>query len=93
MSDPFAESSMPWWRRMWRRARTNSAPKRYAGPAGAIGPIVALGVSTHGMDLAHEIVFVFALFVIPPALVEIWWKQRTRRESERLFVLPDERQE
>jgi hypothetical protein len=91
MPDPFAEPSTPWWRRMWRRARTDGAPKRYAAPAGAIGPIVALmGGSAHGLDLAHRIVFAIALFGVPPALVEIWWKQHRRRDDERLLVLPEE---
>jgi hypothetical protein len=90
MTDPFAESSTPWWRRMWRRARTDSAPKRYAAPAGAIGPIVALMSSTHGYDLSHKIVFFFALFVVPPTLVEAWWKQHRRREDERVLVFPEE---
>ena len=74
---------------MWR-ARTDGAPKRYAAPAGAIGPIVALMASTHDVDLARKLVFGFVLFVVPPALVEIWWKQRHRRADERLLVFPDE---
>jgi len=74
---------------MWR-ARTDGAPKRYAAPAGAIGPIVALMGSTHGDDFSHKIVFFFALFVVPPALVEVWWKQRRRREDERVLVFPDD---
>ena len=89
MTDPFAESPTPWWRRMWR-ARTDGAPKRYAAPAGAIGPITALTGSTHGYDLSHKIAFFFALFVVPPALVEAWWKRHRRREDERVLVFSEE---
>lgn len=89
MTDPFAESSTPWWRGMWH-ARTEGAPKLYTAPAGAIGPIVALMSSTHGYDLSHKIVFFLALFVVPPALVEAWWKRRRRREDERVLVWPEE---
>jgi hypothetical protein len=74
---------------MWR-ARSDGAPKRYAAPAGAIGPLVALMGGAHGYDLPHKLVFFFVLFVVPPALVEIWWKQRRRRVDERLLVFPDE---
>jgi hypothetical protein len=89
MTNPFAESTTPWWRRMWR-ARTDGAPKRYTVPAGAIGPVAGLMDSAHGHDLSHNVVFFLALFVIPPALVETWWKQRRRREGERVLVFPHE---
>jgi hypothetical protein len=90
MSDPFGETQEPWWRRIWRSDRADRAPKRYAVPAGAVGPIVALTTSTHGMDVVTKIVVGFALFVALPALVEIWWKQRRRREDERLLIVPGE---
>ncbi len=90
MSDPFAERPTPWWRRIWRRDGTESAPKRYAVPAGAVGPTVALMTSTHGMDRVTKVVLGMVAFVAPPALVEIWWKQRRRRADERLLVFPDE---
>jgi hypothetical protein len=84
MPDPFGETQTPWWRRIWRRDRGNSAPRRYAVPAGLVGPIVALTTNTHGMDIVTKIVLGFALFVALPALVEIWWKQRRRRADEQL---------
>ena len=90
MSDPFAERPIPWWRRIWRREGADSVPKRYAVPAGSVGPIVALTTNTHGMDIVTKVVLGFALFMALPALVEIWWKQRRRRADERLLVFPDE---
>jgi hypothetical protein len=89
MSDPFGETQDPWWRRIWLRDGADSVPKRYAVPAGLVGPIAALTISTHGMDVVTKIVVGFVLFVGLPALVEIWWKQRRRREDERLSFLPD----
>jgi hypothetical protein len=89
MSDPFAERPRPWWRRIWRRDGADGVPRRYAVPASAVGPIVALTTNTHGMNIVTKLVLGFALFVALPALVEIWWKQRRRRDGERLLVLPD----
>jgi hypothetical protein len=60
------------------------------GSGRGIGPIAALMDSAHGNDLSHKIVFIFALFVIPPALVEAWWKQRCRREDERVLIIHDD---
>jgi hypothetical protein len=90
MSDPFAERQTPWWQRIWRRDQRDRVPKRYAVPASSVGPIVALTINTHGMDIVTKIVLGFALFMALPALVEIWWKQRHRRVDERLLVFPDE---
>ncbi|MFI4993106.1 MAG: hypothetical protein ACHQCH_05760 [Solirubrobacterales bacterium] len=42
------------------------------------------------MDVVTKIVVGFVLFVGLPALVEIWWKQRRRREDERLLIGPGE---
>jgi hypothetical protein len=84
MSDPFGETQEPWWRRIWRRDGADRAPRRYAVPAGLVGPMVALTTSTHGMGVVTKIVVGFVLFVALPALVEIWWKQRRRRAEERL---------
>ena len=36
--DPFGEKAVPWWRTVFRGK--GRAPKRYAGVAGALGPIV-----------------------------------------------------
>jgi hypothetical protein len=62
-------------------------------PAGAIGPLITLGVSSHGMDLPAKLAVGGVLFLGPPALVELWWRQRCRREDERLLVSPSDRQE
>jgi hypothetical protein len=40
------------------------------------------------MDPVSEIVFFFALFVAPPALVEMWWRQRRWRADAKLQLLP-----
>jgi hypothetical protein len=58
-----------------------------------IGPLIALGLSPHGMDASVTLVVIAALFVAPPALVELWWKQRARREGERLLISPSDRNE
>ena len=69
MPDPFGEAPEPLWRRL---TRASTAPKRYAVPAGAIGPLIALGVSPHGMDLPAKLAVSCALFLGPSALVELW---------------------
>jgi hypothetical protein len=90
MSDPFGEAAAPWWRRLWRRERADGAPKRYAVPAGAAGPIAALLVSSHGMDVTSRVAFWCAVSITPPALVEFSWRQRRRRADEELLIFPED---
>lgn len=91
MSDPFGERRTPWWRRIWRRGRPGSAPKQYTVPAGIVGPIAALLLpAVNGMDHTTKVVLGLALLALPPALVEIWWKQRQRRAVEQLLVFPED---
>jgi hypothetical protein len=90
MPDPFGQAPEPLWRRLTRESR---APKRYTVPAGAIGPLIALGVSPHGMDLPAKLAVGGVLLLGPPALVEFWWKQRCRREGEQRLVRPADRSE
>jgi hypothetical protein len=90
MLDPFGQAPLPLWRRLMR---PSTAPKRYAVPAGVIGPLIALDVSPHGMEAWLTLVVIAALFVAPPSLVELWWKQRCRREGERLLISPSDRHE
>jgi hypothetical protein len=43
------------------------------------------------MDLSTKVVLWLSLFAAPPALVEIWWKQRRRRADEQVLVFPEDR--
>jgi hypothetical protein len=45
------------------------------------------------MDASETLVVIAALFLAPPALVELWWKQRCRREGERLLISESDRNE
>jgi hypothetical protein len=58
-----------------------------------VGPLIALGLSPHGMDASETLLVIAALFIAPPALVELWWKRRCRREGERLLISPSDRRE
>jgi hypothetical protein len=42
-----------------------------------------------GVGLGEVLAIFSLLTVIPPFLVEHWWKGRERRQEERLMVLPD----
>jgi hypothetical protein len=87
--DPFGETPVPWWRSLWRSGK-GAAPKRYAAPAGALGSLSGLVLqSGDGLGRPTRLAIVVALTLIPPFLVERWWKGRERRQEERLIVLPD----
>jgi len=43
------------------------------------------------MDASVTLVVIAALFIAPPTLVELGWKQRCRREGERLLISPWDR--
>jgi hypothetical protein len=88
-SDPFGEKPVPWWRTL-RRFGASRAPKRYARFAGALGPIAGLFITTgDGLDKSTREGLVLGLTVIPPLLVEIWWRRRKHRQEEPLLILPE----
>jgi hypothetical protein len=87
--DPFGEVTVPWWRSLLRSGK-GRAPKRYAAPAGGLGSLSGLVLqSGDGLDKPTRFAIFAALTLIPPFLVERWWKGRERRQEERLLVLPD----
>jgi hypothetical protein len=89
MSDPFGEMPEPWWRRMWRRGTPAGVPRRYSVVAAALGPIAGLSLgAVHGIDHITKAALYAIVAGVPSWLLETWWKQRKRRESERLLVLP-----
>lgn len=89
MADPFGEAPEPWWRRMWRRERSASAPKGYAFAAGGVGSIAAFSLAqVPGIDHGAKVVLCALVTGLPPLLLETWWKPRHRRAAEQLFVLP-----
>jgi hypothetical protein len=63
------------------------APKRYRRVAGSIGPAVAFLLPAHHRPAI--ILGVTALFIVPPTLLEAWFKRRHRRSEEQL-LLPSE---
>jgi hypothetical protein len=88
-SDPFGETQAPWWRSLLR-SRKGGAPKRYAVPAGALGSFSGLVLqSGDGLDKPTRFAIFAVLTVVPPFLVERWWKGRERLQEERLLMLPD----
>jgi hypothetical protein len=87
--DPFGETPVPWWRSLLRSGK-RGAPKRYAAPAGALGSLSGLVLqSGDELDKPTRLAIFAALTLIPPFLVERWWKGRERRQEERLLVVPD----
>jgi hypothetical protein len=87
--DPFGETPVPWWRSLLRSGK-GRAPKRYTAPAGALGSLSGLVLqSGDGLDKPMRFAIFAGLTLIPPLLVERWWKGRERRREERLLVLPD----
>lgn len=90
MHDPFAEKPTPWWEYLWRGDRTAKwAPKRQAGIVAVLGGILIWAFPHTELGLIERSVLGAAIALLPGYLLEAWWKQRARRESERLFVLPD----
>jgi hypothetical protein len=87
--DPFGETPVPWWRSLLRSGK-GRAPKRYVRAAGALGPFSGWVLqSGSGLDKPMRLAIFAGLSLIPPFLVERWWKGRERRQEERLLVLPD----
>jgi hypothetical protein len=94
MSNPFGEQTKPWWRDgdwWWERCfgSTSVAPKRYARIVAVASAFVVFVASGTPHTLAGTIVVGALTMGIPSILLERWWKQRRRYESERLMVLPD----
>lgn len=64
-------------------------PRRYSVAAGALGSTGGLVLSTvHGLDHVTKVGIFLLVSVLPPWLLEMRWKQKHRRESEELLVLP-----
>lgn len=85
VSDPFGERPVVWWRRLLK-SKTGRAPKRYAVVAGAFGPISGLVLHKgDGLDGATRAAIFVALSLIPPFIVERWWRARERRQEEQLL--------
>jgi hypothetical protein len=90
VSDPFGEKRMPWWRSLLQSGRKGRAPKRYAGAAGTIGPLSGLVLQGgDGLDEPTRLAIIVGLTVIPPLLVEYWWRGRELREEEQLLAITD----
>jgi hypothetical protein len=80
---------VPWWRRL-HRSSNGRAPKRYAAVAGAVGPMAGLLVTSgDGLDRPARGALVVGLTLLPPSLVEVWWRNRERHKAERLLVLSE----
>ena len=87
--DPFGEKPAPWWRSLLRSGGKGRPPKRYAGAAGAFGPIAGLALqSVDGLDKPIRLAIVAGLTFLPPLLVESLWRARERREEEGLLRIP-----
>ena len=75
---------------MLRAGGKGRAPRRYAGVAAALGPMAGLILhSGDGLDRPARMAIFAALMFIPPLLVERFWRERERRQEERLLVLPE----
>lgn len=87
--DPFGEKPVPWWRWL-RHYGKGHAPKRYARFAGVFGPLSGLILqSGDGLSKPGRLAIFAGLSLIPPYLVERWWREHERRQEERLLVLPE----
>jgi hypothetical protein len=54
---------------------------------GAFTGLIVTGI--HGVDHATKGVLVAFVAALPSALMETWWKQRSRRRAERLLIVPE----
>jgi hypothetical protein len=45
--------------------------------------------SGDGLDKPARAALVAGLSLVPPSLVEVWWRRRERRRAERLLILPE----
>ena len=79
---PFGEEPEPWW-----RSKPGGAPKQYTRPLAVVSGLIALAnMGAHGT--AKLLILPFAVGA-PVALVDWWWRDRTRRDAEQ--VLPEGR--
>jgi hypothetical protein len=81
MSDPFAETPTPRWKR-GRAKATKRTPRRQAAVAGGLGGLVTFALAGHH-SLAKALL-VGAVAALPSALLEAWHKGRHRRREDRL---------
>ena len=88
ITNPFGERPVSWWRRLrQRRKRSAYAPKRYSVVAGGLGTFMGFGVAAvQGMDYDIRVLVIAGVTVLPSALLEGWWKQRSRRRAEQLIM-------
>jgi len=88
IANPFGEQPVSWWRRAWQRRESSThAPKGYAGIAGGLGTLMGFGMAAvQGMDHDVRVLVIAGVTVLPPALLEVWWKQRSRRRAEQLIT-------
>jgi hypothetical protein len=87
--DPFCEKPVPWWRSLFRSGKGH-APKRYARFVGFFGPLSGFILqSGDGLSKPERLAIFAGLSLIPPYVVERWWRARERRQDERLLVLPE----
>jgi hypothetical protein len=85
--NPFGEEPVPRWR-LRVPDRPHRPPKRYTAVAASLGPMTGLFIKgVPSIDRPTRDVVVVCLTLIPPLLVELWWKQRSRRQAEQLLVL------
>jgi hypothetical protein len=94
MPDPFGEKTTPWWRSgawwwEWCFGSKSVVPKRYSRPVAVVSALVVASTAGVHLDLAAQIAVAVSVLGIPSLLLEWWWKQRRRVESERLVVLPE----
>jgi hypothetical protein len=87
--NPFGEKPVPWWRRLHRSSK-GRAPKRYAVVAGSLGPMAGFVIASgDGLDKPTRVALVAGLTLVPPSLVEVWWRRRECRSKEKLLILPE----
>lgn len=85
--NPFGETQVP-WRRSLLWSGKSRAPRRYAGTAAVLGPLAGLVLqSGDGLDEGTRLAIVAVASLVPPYVVESWWRARERRRQE--LVLPE----
>ncbi len=88
IADPFGEQPVSWWRRVWQRRESSThAPKGYARIAGGLGTLMGFGAADgQGMEHDVRVLVIAGVTVLPSVLLEVWWKQRSRRRAEQLIM-------
>jgi hypothetical protein len=55
-----------------------------------MGPMAGLVVTSgDGLDKPVRAALLAGWTLVPPSLVEVWWRGRERRKAERLLILPE----